>query len=145
MISRIDIYDYIARAVDTEERPVYCSARPETVPESFPACYIVQTNDASDPRFYTLDFTDEQRRVDFEVNVYSNLEQGALIEAESIMEDVRAAFRRLYFIENTVMRAENIDPAVIRLVGRFHRIVCGGDDMPEEETAEEINESENEE
>lgn len=132
MISRIDIYDYIESAVNTVARPVYCEARLEVAPESFPACYIVETSNTSQEWDYTLDFTDEQVRRDFEVQVYSNLVDGALAQAESIMEDVRAAFRRLYFIENFVGRTDNIDPTVVRIIGRFHRTIGGSDQMPTE-------------
>ena len=130
MISRIDIYDYVASAVDTVARPVYCNARLEVVPESFPACYIVETGSSSEGVNYTLDFTDEQVRRDFEVQVFSNLENEALSQAESIMDDVRAAFRRLYFIESFVGKIDNIDPTVVRMVGRFHRVIGGNDLMP---------------
>lgn len=130
MISRIDIYDYVATAVDTVARPVYCNARLEVAPESFPACYIVETGSASESQNYTLGFTDEQVRRDFEVQVFSNLENGALEQAESIMDDVRAAFRRLYFIENFVGRIDNLDPTVVRMVARFHRVIGGNDQMP---------------
>lgn len=130
MISRIDIYNYVASAVDTTERPVYCNARLEVVPESFPACYIVETGGAAEQQNYTLDFKDEQVRRDFEVQVFSNLENGGLVEAETIMDDVRAAFRRLYFIENFVGKTDNIDPALVRIVGRFHRVIGGDDQMP---------------
>ena len=132
MISRIDIYDYIEAAVNTELRPVYCEARLEVVPEYFPACYITETGSASESQNYTLDFTDEQVRRDFEAHVFSNLADGALAQAESIMDDVRAAFRKLYFIENFVGRTDNIDPTVIHLVGRFHRTIGGADQMPTE-------------
>jgi hypothetical protein len=130
MISRIDIYNYVASAVDTTERPVYCNARLEVAPEYFPACYIIETGSASEQQNYTLDFLDEQVRRDFEVQVFSNLENGGIEQATSIMDDVRAAFRRLYFIENFVGRTDNIDPAVIRITGRFHRVIGGDDQMP---------------
>lgn len=133
MISRVDIYDYVEARVNTENRPVYCSARLETVPESFPACYIVETQGNSQAMDYTLDFTDEQVRRDFEVQVFSAKQNGALEEAESIMDDVRTAFRTIYFIENFVGRIDNIDPTVVRLVGRFHRVIGASDQMPVEE------------
>ena len=132
MISRIDVYNYIEASVNTLARPVYCEARLEVAPESFPACYIVETSSESQFQDYTLDFTDEQVRRDFEVQVYSNLTDGALAQAESIMADVRAAFRKLYFIENFVGRTDNIDPTVVRMVGRFHRVIGGSDQMPTE-------------
>lgn len=131
MITRIDVYNYIASAVNTTERPVYCNARLDVVPEHFPACYIDEIGSASQAQDYTLDFLDEQVRRDFEVHVFSNLENGALVEADSIMDDVRAAFRRIYFIENTVGKTDNIDPTVIHLVGRFHRVIGGGESLPE--------------
>ena len=133
MISRVDIYDYVEQRVNTENRPVYCSSRLETVPEFFPACYIVETQSNSQAMDYTLDFTDEQVRKDFEVQVFSAKQNGALAETESIMADVRTAMRELYFIENFVGRIENADPTVMRMVGRFHRVIGGADQMPTED------------
>jgi hypothetical protein len=134
MISRIDVYNYIAEAIDRPERPVSCSARREPVFETFPACSIVQLNDSSISRNYTLNYDDEQVQRNFEVQVFSNLQTGALLEAEGIMNEVRSAFRRLYFKESFVGRIENTDPTIIRLVGRFHRTIGGADEMPDTET-----------
>ena len=131
MITRIDVYDYIANAIDRADRHVACSARLEPVPEEFPACSIVQISEGSISKNYTLAYDDQQVQRIFEVHVFSNKKTGALLEAESILEEVRAAFRRLYFKESFVGRIENTDPTIMRLVGRFRRAIGGDDEMPE--------------
>ena len=130
MISRIDIYNYIESKVNIVNRPVYCSARLENVPVEMPACYIVQIGEASIENAYTFDYTDSQVERDFEVHVYSNLTNGALYQAETIMADVRQAMRELYFMESFVGRSDDVDPSIIHLVGRFHRVIGGSDTMP---------------
>lgn len=130
MISRIDVYNYIVNAINTTERPVWCNARYEVIPDVYPACYILQTDEAAEVQNYTLDFTDQQVRRDFEVHIFSTLNNGALAQAEGIMADVRAAFRNLYFIEDFVGKTDNDDPTAVHLVGRFHRTIGGSDQMP---------------
>lgn len=125
------IYNYVERKVNTEKHPVYCATTLENIPESFPACYIVETNAIPERRGTALDFTDVQKRYYYEIHTFSNAEAIALTEAREIMSYAEEAMRELSFIESYCGRVNNIDPSVIHIVARFDRIIGGGELMPE--------------
>lgn len=127
MITRDEIYSYIESQVNIETRPVYCASRLEPVPDEFPACFIVEIDHYPRRGNIDLAFDDEQVERNFEVHVHSNLVNGAITQAHSIMSDVEAAMRELYFIETYCGQASNIDPTVVHLVARFTRLIGGAD------------------
>lgn len=131
MITRDEIYDFTTQRVDLPTRHVYCASRLEPIPEEFPACYITEINHRPRQANVTLAFDDEQLVRDFEVHVFSNLQNGALSEAYDIMGDAEAAFRELYFLETYCGQTNNIDPTVVHLVARFTRFIGGADTLPE--------------
>lgn len=129
MITVNQIYDYVEGQVNLVNRPVYCASRLEPIPESFPACFIVENDHFPRRSAIDLDFTDENVERHFEVHVHSNLDNGALAQAHDIMSDVEAAFRELYFIETYAGQTNNIDPTVVHLVARFQRFIGGADTL----------------
>lgn len=126
----IHIYNYIESAVNTEQRPVYCASQYEPVPESFPACYITEAQHRKSRRYTTLRFDDGHYIRDWEVQIYSNKEEGALAECHALMEDVERAFAELAFLETFCGQMENADPSVTRLVARFTATIGSADTMP---------------
>lgn len=124
MISINQIYSYVEAQVNTVERPVYCASRLEPIPPQFPSVQITEMNHRAIRSALPLNFgshEDVSLQRDFEVHVYSNLKNGALTEARSIMTDVETAFREMYFIETYCGQANNADPSVIHMVARFTR------------------------
>ena len=126
----IQIYNYIESAVNTEQRPVYCASQYEPVPRSFPACYITEAQHRKSRRYTTLQFDDGHYIRDWEVQIYSNKEEGALAECHALMEDVERAFAELAFLETFCGQMENADPSVTRLVARFTATIGSADTMP---------------
>ena len=86
MITVNQIYDYVEGQVNLVNRPVYCASRLEPIPESFPACFIVENDHFPRRSSITLDFEDENVERHFEVHVHSNLDNGALAQAHDIMQ-----------------------------------------------------------
>lgn len=127
------IYNYIADAIDTDSRHIYCVGVYEPTPSEFPCAYIHETDHRPAQNAVTLGFTDDQAIKSWEVQVFSNLTDGALTEAYDIMDDVEIAFKQLYFIETYCSQVQNIDPSVVRVVARFTRVVGDNDPMPEQE------------
>ena len=124
MISVNQIYSYVEAEVNTQERPVYCASRLEPLPPQFPSVQIVEMSHYPIRSALPLNFGAHEEvsmTRDFEVHVFSNLKNGALTEARSIMTDVETAFRELYFIETYCGQANNLDPSVIHMVARFTR------------------------
>lgn len=127
MITRNDVYSYIEERVNLPSRKVYCASRLEPVPDEFPACYITEINRMQDRNAIDMQFSDEQRVLTYEVHVYSNLLNGALSEANAIMEDAESAFKSIYFIETYRGQVNNLDPTILHLAARFTRTVGGAD------------------
>lgn len=125
------IYSYVADAINTQSRAVYCVGVYEPTPKSFPCAYIHETDHRPMRDAVTLSFTDEQLLGSWEVQVFSNLTDGALSEAYDIMADVEIAFKQLYFIETFCSQVQNIDPSVTRVVARFTRVYGDNDHLPE--------------
>lgn len=124
------IYDYVADAVDTTSRHVYCVGVYEPTPSEFPCAYIHETDHRPMRSAVTLDFTDDQLIKSWEVQVFSNKRNGALAECYDIIADAEIAFKQLYFIETSCSQVQNIDPSVTRVVARFTRVIGGTDTMP---------------
>ena len=124
MISVNRIYAYVEAEVNTVERPVYVASRLEPLPPQFPSVQIVEINHRELRNALPLNFgAHDELSVtrDFEAHVFSNLKNGALTEARSIMTDVEVAFRKMYFIETYCGQANNDDPSVVHIVARFTR------------------------
>lgn len=125
------IYTYIEGQLNTESRPVYCTGDYEPTPSEFPCAYIHEVDHRPMRNAIQLDFGDRQRIESWEVQVFSNLTDGALEEAREIMTDAESAFRQLYFIETMCSERPNIDPSIKRVIATFTRVIGSGDQMPD--------------
>lgn len=129
MVSINQIYDTIESAVNLVGRPVYCASKREPIPESFPACYIVEDDHSFIRSAIPLNFSDAPLTRNFSVEVYSSLTNGALTEAREIMDDVEEVMMQLGFIETYCGQTNNADPSVTRIVGRFTRVFGANDPL----------------
>lgn len=130
-MTRNAIYTYVADAVNTEERPVYCSSRYEPVPEYFPALYLAETSRRDVQRYVTLKFDEDVHEVTWEAQVFSNSANDAVNETHTIMDDVYAAFREMNFMQTFCAEIPDTDPSIYRMVARFERIIGGANTIPE--------------
>lgn len=109
------IYNAIARAINSQFPNVYVSQRYELVPKSVPAVFIEQISKVRTRGYATLDNSDDQYRIAFEVQVYAN----TLAEGYDIMDCVENAFKSIAFFEEMCMPVENANLAMFRMVARF--------------------------
>ena len=124
MVSVNQIYTFIETELTRDRPDLYCASRLEPLPPQFPSVEIVEMNHLPVNRALPLNFGTHgpvSVRRDFEVHVFSNLKNGALTEARSIMTDVETAFQEIYFVETYCGQSSNADPQVIHLVARFTR------------------------
>lgn len=124
------IYTYIRSAIKAVYPSMYVTGGYEPVPPQGPAVQIHEIHRHRVKGAMTLDGLDEQMRIAFDVNVYSNLFDGAPNEAYAIMGVAEEAFRELYFIETECRPVELANNRVTRLVARFERHLGSGDQMP---------------
>lgn len=128
--SREAVYTYVRNAIVAAHSGTYVTARREPVPKNFPAVWLVEMNRVRTQRFATLANDDQQYESTFEVQIFSNKQNGALAEAYSILDTVESAFKRLGYFETFCEQVTNVDPSVFRIVARFSRQIGMADVIP---------------
>lgn len=126
--TRNAVYDSVEKAIKAAFPKAYCTSRNVGKPTSFPACYIHEIDRSRPIRYTQLDFQDNQWESTFEIQIASDKHGTAASEAHAVMDVARAAFSSLYYREFTEV---NIDGGTMfTLIGRFRRVIGGGDVMP---------------
>lgn len=122
------IYTYLRNDIRAEYPSAYITSRKVAKPASFPAILIHEIDRSRPLRNIQLDYQDIQWESVYEVQIVSAKANTASSEAYSIMDVVRNSFNILYYRE---FSETNIDTGdTFTLIGRFRRIVGGGDVMP---------------
>lgn len=126
--TRNAVYTYVRNAIKTAYPDAYCTAKYVPKPSSFPACYIHEIDNNRPIENIQLDYEDVQWESVFEVQVASVKADSALSEAFDIMAVVKTAFNSLHYREFSETNIDRGDRFTV--VGRFRRIIGGGDVMP---------------
>lgn len=126
--TRNAVYSRVRAPIIAEFPNAYVTSRMVAKPSSFPAILIHEVDRNRPVQNVQLDFQDVQWESVFEAQVVSAKANTAATEAYSIMEIVRQAFSDLYYREFSETNIDNGDTFTI--IGRFRRIIGGGDTMP---------------
>ena len=126
--TRNAVYTRVRAPIIAEFPNAYITSRMVAKPSSFPAILIHEIDRNRPIQNTQLDFQDVQWESVFEAQVVSAKANTAATEAYSIMEIVRQAFSDLYYREFSETNIDNGDTFTI--VGRFRRVIGGGDTMP---------------
>lgn len=126
--TRNAVYTRVRAPIIAEFPNAYITSRMVAKPSSFPAILIHEIDRNRPIQNVQLDFQDVQWESVFEAQVVSAKANTAATEAYSIMEIVRQAFSDLYYREFSETNIDNGDTFTI--IGRFRRIIGGGDTMP---------------
>ena len=126
--SRNAIYTRVANAIKAGYPNAYCTSRMVASPAKFPAILIHEIDRNRPIQNTQLDFQDVQYESVFEIQVVSNKHNTAATEAYSIMDLAKAAMSGLYYREFSETNIDRSDTFTI--VGRFRRVIGGGDTMP---------------
>lgn len=130
MITRNAIYTRVVNAIRAAYPSIYCTSRYVAKPSSFPACYIHEIDRSRPLENTQLDFQDVQWESSFEIQVVSTLANTAATEAHNIMEVARNAMSAMYYREFSETNIDGGDKFTV--VGRFRRVIGGGDTLPSE-------------
>lgn len=122
------VFTKVSDAVLAEYPDANCTSRFESSPSSFPCVFIHEINRFATQRGMTLQADDVQWQSSIEVQITSNKEAGSMEECRAIMNIVRDAFARLYYRE--YQEYPNDSGTKSYLVGRFRRVIGGGDVAP---------------
>ena len=126
--TRNAVYSRVRAPIIEQFPNAYVTSRMVAKPSSFPAILIHEVDRNRPIQNTQLDFQDVQWESVFEAQVVSAKANTAATEAYSIMEIVRQAFSDLYYREFSETNIDNGDTFTI--IGRFRRIIGGGDTMP---------------
>jgi hypothetical protein len=126
--TRTAVYDRVVDAILAEYPNAYCTSRYVLKQAKFPACYIHEIDNSRPLQNVQLDFQDVQWESVFEIQVVSTKAGSSAAEAYAIMELAKAEFTKLYYREFSETNIDTGDK--FTLVGRFRRIIGGGDVMP---------------
>lgn len=97
-------------------------------PPKFPCLWVVEIDDYSDSKSETLDFVDEQRRSVFELQSFSNLANGATLQAKAIIDEATKVMKSMGYRCKSKQPVDNAaDETIKRYVARFERFIGGGD------------------
>ena len=128
MITRNAVYTRVVNAIRAAYPSANCTSRYVAKPSSFPACYIHEIDRSRPLENTQLDFQDVQWESSFEIQVVSTKVNTAATEAYGIMDVARQAFSDLYYREFSEANIDSGDTFTV--IGRFRRIIGGGDTMP---------------
>ena len=119
MITMNQIYDRLVTALDG----VYVTRYYEEINRQLPCVYIRESHS---PLYAAtnLDFSDEQNRVYFYIEIYGR-------ETDSIAQIIENTMRGMGFLEELSEMIPNYDPSIERISLRFQRVICGGDTLDE--------------
>lgn len=127
--TRKAVYNFVRDDIAAEFPTAYITGRYVAKPPSFPACLIREVDRNRPIQNTQLDFKDVQWESVFEIQVASAKANTASTEAYGIMDVVRASMSVLYYREFSETSIDSGDTFTI--IGRFRRIIGGGDVMPQ--------------
>lgn len=93
------------------------------VPASFPC--VTVTEDTNYTYVYTKDeqLAEHHAEVQYAVNVYSNKQTGAKLEAKAIMNIADNAMQGMTFWRTMTRQVPNVDRTIYRLIARYRAVV----------------------
>jgi hypothetical protein len=93
------------------------------VPASFPC--VTVTEDTNYTYVYTKDeqLAEHHAEVQYSVNVYSNKQTGAKLEAKAIMNIADNAMQNMKFWRTMSRQVPNVDRTIYRLIARYRAVV----------------------
>ena len=128
--TRNGVYTYVRGKVITAHSSAYISGVYETTPASFPAVFIRETGNFSNPTNVTFAGSQGVWTSTFEVQIQSNDADTPATEAYGILATVDAAFANLSYIKQNVNVIDDGTRGKFRLVATYRRVTGVSDSMP---------------
>lgn len=138
MITKNEVYDHIYDAIIAFDENAYITGETNRTPPEFPAVWIVDIGWTPERKYTAIDLSDEQVRSTYEVQTFSAKMEGAFLEARDLLDVATAAFREIGYRCTYFSPVDNYaDSSISRYVGRYERMIGGGDTLPEDEQPDE--------
>ncbi len=124
------IFTAVRAAVIAEVPTANVTQTYSPTPAKFPTVFAREIGRFTPAETATMSNAQEIYETTWEVQVFSNLQSGSKEQAYRLMDAVKSALRRLYFVETMENPIDQADATYYTLVARFRRIIGSGEDMP---------------
>lgn len=124
------IFTAIRAAVLAEVSTANCTQTYSSTPAKFPTVFAREIGRFTPAQTATVSNAQDIYETTWEVQVFSNLQSGAKEQAYRLMDSVKGALRRLYFVETMENPIDQTDAKYYTLVARFRRVIGSGEEMP---------------
>lgn len=129
-ITKNAVFSRIKAAITTQYSGAYCTSERVSTSDKFPCVWIIEIDTYPEHSSLTLDYTDDQRRSDFEIQSFSNDRVDATGQAEDIINIAIATMKAMGYRCTTSRPLENGDVNIKRYIARFTRYIGSGDTLP---------------
>ena len=124
------IYTRMRAAVLAEVSAANCTQTYSPTPSKFPTVFAREIGHFTPNGTPTLSNAQDIYESTWEVQIFSNLTQGAKEQAYTLMNAVKSAFRSMYFVETFESPLDSTSNTYYTLIARFRRIIGSGEEMP---------------
>lgn len=124
------IYDAIANGINDRVPNCKCYSRYTERIESFPAAFIYPLDITEPQRYRTLAGDSHAFRWTFEIQLFSNVRNGAKAEVEEMLNGAADAFRPMNFRTVSAREVPGSTNDIYRYVVRIDRLIGEADEMP---------------
>ena len=126
--TRNAVYTRLRSAIIAQFPTAYITSRMVAKPSSFPAVLVHEIDRNRPIQNTQLDYKDVQWESVFEIQIVSAKANTAATEAYNIMDVARQTMSDIYYREFSETNIDGGD--TFTLIGRFRRVIGGGDTMP---------------
>ena len=116
-----EIYTELYNILTTEYSGIFVTGEYTPVPKKFPCVFIEESDN------YTVSLNGsnkgEESAVVFEINVFSNLQNGRKSECKKIIKTIDDFMTLRGFIRTMCSPTQNVDPTVYRMTARYEASV----------------------
>lgn len=92
-------------------------------PESFPCVTVVEDTNYTYVYSKTAAPLEHHAEVQYSVNVFSNLQTGAKLEAKKVLDIADTAMQNIGFWRTMTRQVPNVDRSIYRLIARYRAVV----------------------
>lgn len=128
--TRNAVYNYVYDKVIQAFPDAYVSGMYEPVVPSFPAVFIREIGNFSNPENVTFGGSQDVWTSTFEVQIQSNKIDTPMSEVYEIFSVVKEAFSSLFYIHINTNNIGTYDDKNYRIVASFRRVIGKADEMP---------------
>lgn len=141
MITHNQIYNNVCTKVLESYPTAYCAGKFEPVPSSFPAVFIRQIGNFSNPQNVTFSGVQGVNTTTYEVQIQSNRTDNPMEEANAILDVINIAMFNMFFILSTTNVLEEGENGIYRLKATYRRVIGSSDTIADVPTPNNRSES----